>query len=110
MEGYFPSELQERFPDGVPLKVSLQSASELTVALPLLLPPFSSFSLPPLLFYSPPLPQLTDCRDVVFRERQYADIFPGAGRQQGGQQGPSRLLPSTAALWHHEKETSELPG
>ena len=79
MDGYFPSELQARFPDGVPF-------------------------------------QLTDCREVTFRPREYADIFPGSGRQLGGEKGPSKLLPSGARLRENgkkrgeEKETSVLPG
>ena len=78
MEGYYPSELQSRFPDGVPF-------------------------------------QLNDCRDVTFRHREYADIFPGSGRQLGGTKGPSKLLPLSEELRRSgtgskEKVTSELPG
>ena len=84
MDGYYPSELQTRYPDGVPFK-------------------------------------LTDSRDVTFKLREYADIFPGSGRQLGGERGPSKLLPSGANLRqqngrgeqaqaHAEKETSVLPG
>ena len=46
------------------------------------------------------------------------DIFPGSGRQLGGEKGPSKLLPSGAYLRQNrkgthvqtEKETSMLPG
>lgn len=77
-DGYFPSELQSRYPDGVPF-------------------------------------QLTDCRDVTFKSREYSDIFPGSGHQLGGEKGPSKLLPSGIELRQgsvgcHKKETSVLPG
>ena len=79
MDGYYPSELQSRFPDGVPF-------------------------------------QLTDCHDVTFKPREYSDIFPGSGRQLGGEKGPSKLLPSGHQLRQNgkaqtsDKETSVLPG
>ena len=79
MDGYYPSELQSRYPDGVPF-------------------------------------QLTDNRGVTFKPREYMDIFPGSGRQLGGEKGPSKLLPSGAHLRQNgkeapaEKETSVLPG
>ena len=79
MDGYYPSELQSRYPDGVPF-------------------------------------QLTDSRDVTFKPKEYADIFPGSGRQLGGEKGPSKLLPSGTHLRQNgrgapaEKETSVLPG
>ena len=78
MDGYYPSELQSRYPNGVPF-------------------------------------QLTDYRDVTFKPREYSDIFPGSGRQLGGERGPSKLLPSGTELRQNgagwkEKETSELPG
>ena len=51
----------------------------------------------------------------MFKPREYSDIFPGNGRQLGGDKGPSKLLPSGLELRHggigcHEKETSVLPG
>ncbi|CAM2104803.1 UBX domain-containing protein 11 isoform X1 [Caretta caretta] len=61
MDGYFPSELQTRYPDGVPF-------------------------------------QVTDRRDVFFRERQLPENFPGQGQVVGH-------LKSTEV-----KETSEIPG
>ena len=78
MDGYYPSELQTRFPDGVPF-------------------------------------QLNDCHDVTFKQREYADIFPGSGRQLGGMKGPSKLLPCGQQLRQSEvtskeKVTSVLPG
>lgn len=91
MDGYFPSELQARFPDGIPLQVSVHFVSDV-----------GSGS-------AEYLPQVTDHRDVVFRERQYADLFPGAGHQLGGWQGPSKLVPSSIQLRARE-ETYELPG
>ena len=84
-DGYYPSELKSRYPDGVPFK-------------------------------------LMDCRDVTFKPREYADIFPGSGHQLGGEKGPSRLLPSGTYLRQGGKglqesassacgkETSVLPG
>ena len=80
MDGYYPSELQSRYPEGVPF-------------------------------------WLTDSRDITFKPREYANIFPGSGRQLGGERGPSKLLPSGAQLRQNgrgngaaEKETSLLPG
>ena len=80
MDGYYPSELQSRYPEGVPFR-------------------------------------LTDSRDITFKPREYANIFPGSGRQLGGERGPSKLLPSGAQLRQNgrveqtaEKETSLLPG
>ncbi|XP_077193849.1 UBX domain-containing protein 11 [Paroedura picta] len=61
MDGYFPSELQRRYPDGVPF-------------------------------------QVTDKREVVFRERQLAENFPGQGRVIGNP-APSGMA-----------ETTEIPG
>ncbi|XP_068125319.1 UBX domain-containing protein 11 [Hyperolius riggenbachi] len=60
MDGYFPSELQGRFPDGVVF-------------------------------------QVTDLRDVVFRERRSWGEFPGTGKTIGAPED-------------NIKETSELPG
>ena len=93
MDGYFPSELQARFPDGVPLEVSF-------IWCQMLVGSGSAVC----------LPQVTDRRDVMFRERQYADVFPGAGPQLGGWQGPSKLVPSSTQLRGRQKETTELPG
>ena len=80
MDGYYPAELQSRYPEGVPF-------------------------------------QLTDSRDVTFKPREYTNIFPGSGRQLGGEKGPSKLVPSGAHLRQigrgecaEEKETSVLPG
>ncbi|XP_067399437.1 UBX domain-containing protein 11 isoform X2 [Emydura macquarii macquarii] len=61
MDGYFPSELQKRYPDGIPF-------------------------------------QVTDRRDVFFRERQLPENFPGQG-QVVGHSRSSKV-----------KETSEIPG
>ncbi|KGL85502.1 UBX domain-containing protein 11, partial [Tinamus guttatus] len=61
MDGYFPSELQPRYPNGVPL-------------------------------------QVTDKRDVVFRERHLPGSFPGPG-QVVGHSKSSEL-----------QETTEIPG
>ncbi|XP_015266690.1 PREDICTED: UBX domain-containing protein 11 [Gekko japonicus] len=61
MDGYFPSELQRRYPDGVPF-------------------------------------QVTDKREVFFRERQLAESFPGQGLVVGNPK-PSGM-----------KETTEIPG
>ncbi|XP_054855141.1 UBX domain-containing protein 11 isoform X2 [Eublepharis macularius] len=61
MDGYFPSELQRRYPDGIPF-------------------------------------QVTDKRDVFFRERQLPESFPGQG-QIVGHPKPSGM-----------KETTEIPG
>ena len=75
-DGYFPSELQTRYPEGVPLK-------------------------------------LTDYRDTVFRPREYTDIFPGFGKQLGGDKGPSRLLASGTHLRDRQsanREMTTLPG
>ena len=71
MDGYYPSELQVRYPNGVPFL-------------------------------------LTDNRDVTFKQREYVDIFPGGGRQLGGQKGPSKLLPSGASLRRNGKETQTM--
>ncbi|XP_075709573.1 UBX domain-containing protein 11 [Rhinoderma darwinii] len=60
MDGYFPSELQTRFPNGVPF-------------------------------------QVTDMRNVVFRERRSWDQFPGVGQSVGCTEG-------------NLTETSEIPG
>ncbi|XP_044142568.1 UBX domain-containing protein 11 isoform X1 [Bufo gargarizans] len=60
MDGYFPSELQTRFPDGVTF-------------------------------------QVTDMRNVVFRERRTWDRFPGPGQSIGCAEG-------------NPTETSEIPG
>ncbi|KAM9320190.1 UBX domain-containing protein 11 [Gastrophryne carolinensis] len=60
MDGYFPSELQARFPEGV-------------------------------------IFQVTDLREVVFRERRSWDEFPGTGQTVGDASG-------------NIKETSKLPG
>ncbi|XP_053124500.1 UBX domain-containing protein 11 [Hemicordylus capensis] len=61
MDGFFPSELQRRYPDGVPF-------------------------------------QVTDKRDIFFRERQLPESFPGLGQVTG------RCRPSGL------KETNEIPG
>uniref|UniRef100_A0A674J7I1 UBX domain-containing protein 11 n=1 Tax=Terrapene triunguis TaxID=2587831 RepID=A0A674J7I1_9SAUR len=61
MDGYFPSELQTRYPDGVPF-------------------------------------QVTDRRDVFFRERQLPENFPGQGQVVGHSRSSE------------VKETSEIPG
>uniref|UniRef100_A0A8C4YVK0 UBX domain-containing protein 11 n=1 Tax=Gopherus evgoodei TaxID=1825980 RepID=A0A8C4YVK0_9SAUR len=61
MDGYFPSELQTHYPDGVPF-------------------------------------QVTDRRDVFFRERQLPDNFPGQGQVVGHSRSSE------------VKETSEIPG
>ncbi|KAM9116639.1 UBX domain-containing protein 11 isoform 1-T1 [Pangshura tecta] len=61
MDGYFPSELQTRYPDGVPF-------------------------------------QVTDKRDVFFRERQLPENFPGQGQVVGHSRSSE------------VKETSEIPG
>ncbi|XP_033879933.1 UBX domain-containing protein 11-like [Acipenser ruthenus] len=68
MDGYFPTELQNRFPDGVPF-------------------------------------QLSDKRDVVFRERQRWGEFPGAGQAVGSRTGPASDPASQPV-----QETSHLPG
>ncbi|KAJ8027363.1 UBX domain-containing protein 11 [Holothuria leucospilota] len=57
MDGFFPSELQGRYPDGVPI-------------------------------------QLSDQRDTVFRDSRSREHFPGAGQLLGGEQIPSRLVPT----------------
>ncbi|XP_074832436.1 UBX domain-containing protein 11 isoform X3 [Carettochelys insculpta] len=61
VDGYFPSELQSRYPEGIPF-------------------------------------QVTDKRDVFFRERQLSENFPGQGQVVG------HLRSSEV------KETSEVPG
>ncbi|XP_048356899.1 UBX domain-containing protein 11 isoform X1 [Sphaerodactylus townsendi] len=61
MDGYFPSELQRRYPEGVPF-------------------------------------QVTDKREVFFRERQLPESFPGQGQVIGNPK-PSGM-----------KETTEIPG
>ncbi|XP_075765145.1 UBX domain-containing protein 11 isoform X1 [Pelodiscus sinensis] len=61
MDGYFPSELQARYPEGVPF-------------------------------------QVTDRRDVFFRERQLSENFPGQGQVVGHSRSSE------------VKETSEIPG
>ncbi|MGH0181324.1 UNVERIFIED_CONTAM: hypothetical protein FKN15_006224 [Acipenser sinensis] len=68
MDGYFPTELQNRFPDGVPF-------------------------------------QLSDKRNVVFRERQRWGEFPGAGQAVG-----SRTRPAFDPASQPVQETSHLPG
>ncbi|XP_009880493.1 PREDICTED: UBX domain-containing protein 11 [Charadrius vociferus] len=61
MDGYFPSELQMRYPDGIPL-------------------------------------QVTDRRDVVFRERDLPGSFPGHGQVVGHSKSSE------------VQETAEIPG
>ncbi|NWQ93200.1 UBX11 protein, partial [Burhinus bistriatus] len=61
MDGYFPSELQMRYPDGIPL-------------------------------------QVTDRRDVVFRERDLPGSFPGHGQVVGHSKSSE------------VQETTEIPG
>ncbi|NXS45918.1 UBX11 protein, partial [Balaeniceps rex] len=71
MDGYFPSELQMRYPDGIPL-------------------------------------QVTDRRDVIFRERDLPGSFPGHGQVVGHSkssevQETTEIPGSTrahVALWH----------
>ncbi|XP_029427107.1 UBX domain-containing protein 11 isoform X2 [Rhinatrema bivittatum] len=63
MDGYFPTELQRRYPEGIPL-------------------------------------QVTDRRDVTFRESHRWDTFPGQGQKVGGSQ----------PIDGSSQETSELPG
>ncbi|XP_030074217.1 UBX domain-containing protein 11 isoform X2 [Microcaecilia unicolor] len=63
MDGYFPTELQRRYPEGIPF-------------------------------------QVTDRRDVMFRQSQRWDTFPGQGQKVGG------LQPTDSNF----QETSEIPG
>nr|XP_033813371.1 UBX domain-containing protein 11 isoform X2 [Geotrypetes seraphini] len=63
MDGYFPTELQHRFPEGIPF-------------------------------------QITDRRDVIFRESHRWDTFPGQGHKVGEVQPVGKSL----------QETSEIPG
>ena len=77
-DGYFPSELQGSYPDGVPLQIS-------------------------------------DQREVHFKQRPVLGDFPGSGHQLGGDKGPSRLLPAGSQLRTSPKpralrETSQLVG
>ncbi|XP_038078816.1 UBX domain-containing protein 11-like [Patiria miniata] len=57
MDGYFPYELNERFPEGVPF-------------------------------------QVTDKRDTVYNDPRNLEQFPGTGNLLGGENKPSRLVPS----------------
>ena len=71
-DGFFPSELQSRYPEGVPL-------------------------------------QITDCRDTVYRTKEYRDFFPGSGQPLGGTKGPSKLL-GERHLGGLGNEVWEVPG
>lgn len=78
-DGYFPSELQHRYPEGVPLHIN-------------------------------------DQREVLFKQKLIYGEFPGSGHLLGGDNGPSRLLPTGSVLRGSPpksqalKETSELIG
>ncbi|KAK7478069.1 hypothetical protein BaRGS_00030675 [Batillaria attramentaria] len=57
LDGYFPSELQRQYPDGVPFLVR-------------------------------------DMRDVFFRPQAATSVFSGTGMTLGGEEQPSRLIPT----------------
>ncbi|XP_064617587.1 UBX domain-containing protein 11-like [Liolophura sinensis] len=82
MDGYFPTELQNRYPEGIPL-------------------------------------QITDKREVFFRDKRNDDVFKGSGQLLGGETKPSRLIPSNLNLGTQTAsaentqglvEETELPG
>ena len=74
MDGYFPSELQQRFPDGVPFEVRLCS---------------SYFSLSPIVNAHVPhekfFVQVHDMRHEEFVTRLPWDTFPGEGKAVRGE-------------------------
>ncbi|PIK51517.1 putative UBX domain-containing protein 11 [Apostichopus japonicus] len=73
MDGFFPSELQKKYPDGVPI-------------------------------------ELNDQRDTLFEDSRSREHFPGIGQLLGGENTPSRIVPSNLDKTTNTDVTNEGKG